>query len=265
MKNLKFLVIILSLGFVTACNQQKKSSQTEESDAIEASLVNTIPSEYVLFQEQNLTGVKNSDGEILVPAQYDSIHYEKGIIIAQKGELSYFFDGKKQIFENGTDVYSFEDKFLTCYDNETEYSMLYFPKTGVALEKILNCRCFDNAFMCEMQDHSYAFYTQEGDLKIDGLKKIIALRKLAKEGWTREELFLFSKDGSTNKFIYDGNGNLKYEISLQIWQTLAMTYLTRIESEYDEYPWIYGYRINLDTYIRDAIAGYTQDYYPEED
>ena len=256
---LLFWLIAVSIGFFVSC----KNTSSPETKKEAPQPVKKIS--YTTFTENGLSGAKDLQGNILVPAKFDEISDKNGIIIAKKGDFSYFFDGNKQIFDIGADVYSVEDKFITCFDNKTGNNMFYFLKTGLTLPKIISCDSSEDVFMFEKPDHSYGFYTYDGETKAENLKNIMCLKKISKEGWTKQTSFLFHDDDAVNWYLYVEDGNLKYEMDLTTWQLLGLTYMTRDDSEDNIYKFTYTYRINIDEFMRDRKIHRTKQYYPPED
>lgn len=256
MKNHFLSLLIICIPIIASCKHRSTSIETFNNK-------NSNP--FMVFKDEGLFGTKDLQGRIIVPAKYDSIYFEKGIVVAKQGEVAYFFDGDKQVFDTGMEIYSLEDHFITTFNNETGLSALYFYKNKLPVQDINPINMSEDVFMLENLDHYFAFYSFDGDVIAEGLKDIICLKKLSKEGRIKQTLFLFSKDNEDDRFIYDEEGNLKYQISLTTWQLLGLTYMAREEDEYNDYRFTYTYRINLDVFMHDRALHRTKQYYPPED
>lgn len=265
-RHLSLLIFFVLILFVSCKqpNASKRNSRLNDSgDQVTHVVLKSNP--YVAFKSDGKSGVKDLQGNTIVPAKFDSISFERGIVVARKGKWVYFFDGDKQVFDSGVDVYGVEEKYISSFNNITGHSALYFYKNKLAVQDIIFCTFGENVFFVENENHHYAFYSLDGTIKAEGLKNLICLRKISKEGRTKQTLFLFGKDDEDDLFIYDMDGNLKYQISLATWQLLGLTYMTRQNDEDNEYEATFTYRINLDEFMHDRAIHRTKEYYPPED
>ena len=244
-------VCIVLMAIIISCVQKGKTTTTSSNE--------TVPS-YITYSENGKYGAKNNNDSIIVPAEYDSIVVSNQIIIAQKADETFIFDGAKQVFNCGMHFYSIEDKYITAIRGERCF--LYFYKTGLSVEDMYIYYYDDNTFLCQFPDESYAFYSDDGTIKAQGLQRISCLQKIKNGNITKRYLAFRKKDAG--RLIYTISGDLLYDIDLPIWQNIAITYMELYDGDDREYEWTYNYKIDLDRCIQDHLRGEILLKYPEE-
>lgn len=252
MKTVKILVMFIMTLLIISCQQNNRGSDCPE-------LSSDQNCQETAVSEQTTT----SSPPAALLEKFDNVSAENGIFVAIKNDQAYFFDGEKQLFPRGANGWAVEENYISAFVDEDGSTMLYFFKTGVILPSISRCSFFGDAFLCEMPDGTYAFYSAEGEEKASGLKNIFYLIKFRGEYATGECFYVFSKDDGTRLF-YDETGDLRYTVDLTTWQKLV-SYLKQDKDEDRAYKWTFTYRINIHRFLNDHLShGIIPTRYPEE-
>ena len=253
MKQLKFLVMLCITGASLSCTNSSKQASSQNEDGIETSSAtedNQAEDKYEFFTQDELTGVKDRLGNTIIPAEYETVYTVQNLLVAEKDDESFFFDGAKPVFSTGATEVAIDDKYLMAYHYPTGNTMLYFFKNRLALEKIKVASDAQNTFMICMPDSSYAFYSDEGELKAKGLQDIFCLKKVNLSNKITETRYAF-KQPDQSYLIYKENGEFLYKLDLKLWQMIGMNYFERDLDEYREYKWTFYYKIDMDQFVYD--------------
>lgn len=247
MNNIRFTAIILGLvcmAVVVSCGQSGKVSTNSQSSSDSSEKLN-----YSMFEENGCQGVKDLSGNIIIPAQHDTIYFEDhNIIAAQTEENILLYQDAKQLFSTPVIGYTIDDYYISAIDGN--YAYMYFFKNHTTVEKILSCLFTDDAIMIEDENNEHSFYSLEGDLKAEHLTQLVCIQKIRK-GTLAERLYVYRKpDG--DRLVYDAGGNLKYELDLTTWQK-TFQYLEQEKDEFREYEWMYYYKIDIDRFWNDHL------------
>ena len=271
MKQLKFFVMLCITGASLSCTNSSKqtkdsqSSQTENDTETSSSPQGQAEENYVFFTQDGLTGAKDRSGKIILPAEYETVYPVQNLLVAEQDGESFFFDGAKPVFSTGATEVSIDDKYIMAYHYPTGNTMLYFFKNRLALEKIKIANDAENTFMICMPDSSYAFYSDEGELKAKGLQDIFCLKKVNLSNKITGTRYAF-KQPDQSYLIYKENGEFLYKLDLKLWQMIGMNYFVRDTDEYREYKWTYFYRIDMDQFVYDYTKrGRILPHYPDVD
>lgn len=189
---------------------------------IEENFVST-PLQYIPFEENGKTGVKDGSGKIIIPAEYENLYVEED--------------------ENGS---------ILATESDTGNMMRYFKKTGQMLKHIDFAGGTDVILFHFADTDTHAFYTNEGQVMASGLSgDIFCLRQVDQSGFAVRTYFGFRNKDNGDDFmpVYDEFGKRVCTFTINGWQLFGIDHLTRNEEEPRDFEKEFTFTIKLEDFI----------------
>lgn len=231
-------VFVLFVGFrmfntckgIQQASDESSPMQVEESDAVETENeteeqngpIAETP-QYIPFEVNGKTGVKDGAGKIIIPAEYENLYVEED--------------------ENGS---------ILATESKTGNMMRYFKKTGQMLKHIDYAGGTDVILFHFVDTDTHAFYTNEGQVMASGLSgDIFCLRQVDQSGFPVRTYFGFRNKDDNDDFmpVYDEFGKHVCTFTINGWQLFGIDHLTRNEEEPRDFEKEFTFTIKLDDFI----------------
>lgn len=184
MKKIILFAVIVSM--LTACGYEEKTEILTD---------NLVKYSAQTDDGQETWGVKNQDGKIIIPANYEEITFLKGELIthATEGQYIYNLQGKRYV-NRPAEAIDIQDEYFEFAFNEGNYYLLKQNQKLIGPAK--NIKYSNYIFLA---GDSSEVYTKEGNLLLGGkqIKEIISERK---------SYFLVN-----NKELYDSAGHFMFK------------------------------------------------------
>lgn len=212
-------------------SNESSPTQVEQNDVIEtgakAEEQNVHVAEtqqYILFEENGKTGVKDGTGKIVIPAEYENLYIDED--------------------ENGS---------ILANESDTGNMMRYFKKTGQMLKHIdFAGGTAVNLFHFADTD-THAFYTNDGQVMASGLSgDIFCLRQVDPQtGYGIRTYYGFRNKDNNDDFmpVYDEFGKRVCTFTINGWQLFGIDHLTRNEDEPRDFEKEFTFTIKLEDFI----------------
>lgn len=202
-------------------------TQIDESKTVETEGKNTPVIEqpqYIPFEENGKTGVKDASGKIIIPAEYD-------------GESLY--------------IDEVEDGCISAKEADSDYLMRYFKMTGQLLKHIdAEYQGIDVVLFHFADTDTHAFYTKDGQIKASGLSgDIFCLRNIAGESVVTYYGFRNINDYDNYMPVYDEKGNLVCKFNINGWQLFGLENLERNEDEPRDFEKEFTFTIDINDFV----------------
>ena len=232
-------VFVLFVGFrmfntckgIQQPSDESSPVQVEESDAVEIEKETEEQNEpiaeapqYIPFEENGRTGVKDGSGRIIIPAEYENLYIQEE--------------------ENGS---------ILATESETGNMMRYFKKTGQMLKHIdFAGGTAVNLFHFADTD-THAFYTNDGQIRASGLSgDIFCLRQVDPQtGYGIRTYYGFRNKDNNDDYmpVYDDEGKRVCTFTVNGWQLFGIDHLTRNEDEPRDFEKEFTFTIKLEDFI----------------
>lgn len=212
MKKFIFLSFIALCGILLGCNQEK-------SFPIEGS-------SYTAFTKGKLFGAKDSQGNVIVPAEYDEIYaWETNMLIAVKG-------GKKDVYNNGKLIFANCDQFESVdglyFINVKDVSYdMYFSQSD---SKILDVGYAggENLYILGHGDGLWSFYSLDGQPIQTDMRNYALLSDIV-----GNTTYYLAENAQQNKFLFNDKGEVLRVFTEKEWNA-AQKKMTLVNDPKDE-------------------------------
>ena len=230
------LVLFVGARMLNTCkgiqqaSNESSSVQVEEADAVEAEYETQVQNEpiaeapqYIPFEVNGKTGIKDGSGIIIIPAEYENLYVDED--------------------ENGS---------ILATESDTGNMMRYFKKTGQMLKHIDFASGTDAILFHFADTDTHAFYTNDGQIMASGLSgDIFCLRQLDQSGYTIRTYYGFRNKDNNDDFmpVYDEFGKRVCTFTINGWQLFGIDHLTRNEDEPRDFEKEFTFTIKLEDFI----------------
>lgn len=232
------LFLLICVRYLRTCSASHKEPNTpsvEASDKLDtdssveraemADTSETTAEQYVLFEDNGKTGVKDGSGKVIIPAEYT------------------------------TESFDIDDNQITAIEAESGHIMCYFKKTGQLLSHInASYGSASGVTLYHFADtDTHAFYTEEGEVKARGLSgDIFCLRQINPQtGYAIRTYYGFRNKENNDDFmpVYNDEGNRVCTFNVNGWQLFGIDHLERNEDEPRDFEKEFTFTIALDDFI----------------
>lgn len=218
MKKFIFLSFVAFCVILLGCNQEK-------SFPIEGS-------SYTAFAKGKLLGAKDSQGNVIVPAEYDEIYaWETNMLIAVKNGKKDVYNNGKLIFANSTQFESVDGLYFINV-KDVSYDM-YFSQSD---SKILDVGYAggENLYILGHGDGLWSFYSFDGQPIQTDMKNYALLSDIV--GNTN---YYLAENAQQKKCLFNDQGQLIRTFTEKEWKAVQkkMALVNDPEDEtYEGYP-----------------------------
>lgn len=233
-----FLLLLICARYLHTCSSSHPepeassveiNEQTDDAPTVETEIAETSKTQgeqYVPFEENGKTGVKDASGKIIIPAEYS-------------GESLYIDED--------------DDGYISAIESDGDNMMRYFKKTGQMLKHIDFAAGIDVVLFHFADTDTHAFYTKEGQVKASGLSgDIFCLRQVNPQtGYGIRTYYGFRNKDNNDDFmpVYNEDGNRVCTFTINGWQLFGIDHLTRNEDEPRDFEKEFTFTIDLDDFI----------------